>query len=62
MLDTGVPDNCVGTAYGWMVIPETAKTMITVALLARLQNWPVVVYTDARTSGYCTINQLDPTV
>lgn len=22
MLDTGVPTNCTGTPYGWMLIPE----------------------------------------
>jgi hypothetical protein len=60
-LDTGVPDNCVGTPYSWMLIPETAKTMIAVTLLSRLQNWPVVVYTSGRdASGYCIINQVDP--
>jgi hypothetical protein len=61
MLSTGVPDNCAGTPYSWMLIPESAKTMIAVTLLARLQNWPVVVYTNGRdATGYCTINQVDP--
>ncbi len=61
MLDTGVPDNCVGTPYGWMVIPESARTMVAVTLITRLQNVPVTVYTSGRdASGYCIINQVDP--
>jgi hypothetical protein len=61
ILDTGLPDNCLGTPYGWMKIPETSKTMIAVTLLARIQNVPVVVYTDGMdSSGFCVINQVDP--
>jgi hypothetical protein len=60
-LDTGLPDNCLGSPYGWMKIAETSKTMIAVTLLARIQNVPVVVYTDGKdSSGYCVINQVDP--
>src|SRR5262245_6822135 len=27
MLDTGLPDNCVGSPYGWMVVPDSYKSM-----------------------------------
>lgn len=60
-LDSGLPDNCAGTPYGWMTIAQTSKTMIAVALLAKIKNSPVVVYTDGiDASGYCTINQIQP--
>src|SRR5213592_1506271 len=60
-LDTGVPDNCAGTPYGWMLIPESARTMVAVTLITRLQNVGVTVYTTGRDgSGYCIINQVDP--
>ncbi len=26
-VDTGLPDNCVGTPFGWMVIPASAKPL-----------------------------------
>lgn len=61
MLDTGLPDNCAGTPYGWMLIPELNKTMIATALLmwatgSRL----VTIYTTPNPGGYCIVNQLDP--
>jgi len=60
-LDTGVPDNCIGTPFGWMLIPESAKTMVAVTLIARLQNVLVTVYTNGRdVSGNCIVNQVDP--
>src|SRR5678816_2052929 len=27
MVDAGLPDNCVGTSYGWMKIPPEYKSM-----------------------------------
>ena len=62
MLDSGVPTNCTGTPYGWMIIPEANKTMVAVTLLAwHTNNRAVTVYTNAmQAGGWCYINQVDP--
>lgn len=62
MLSSGVPDNCQGTPYGWMVIPEQNKAMIAVALLiwSTKPERAVTVYTSGLVNGYCQINQIDP--
>jgi hypothetical protein len=63
MLDSGVPTNCNGTPYGYMLIPQANKTMIATALLTWVSgNRQVTVYTSWATpgNGYCTINQFDP--
>ena len=59
MLDTGVPDNCEGTPYGWMIIPEDNKTMVAVAMMAYLQSdREITLCTDGSFySGYCRVNQ-----
>jgi hypothetical protein len=59
---TGMPDNCAGATSNWMLIPESKKTMIAVALIAiASNNRGMAVYTSGiGTSGYCEINQLDP--
>jgi hypothetical protein len=64
-LDTGLPGNCAGTPYGWMMIPSTSKPMIAfvTGLLLRgdLASIPVGVYTSGLGSaGYCQIGQIDP--
>lgn len=62
MWSSGIPDNCAGTPYNWMIIPESNKTMIAVALTM----WSTgrkggTIYTSQFTgNGYCVINQLDP--
>jgi hypothetical protein len=65
MLDTGVPDNCIGTPYGWMVIPAEYKSMKAFVLGLWMRGdagqVPMTVYTSGRDgSGYCQINQIDP--
>jgi hypothetical protein len=63
-MDSGLPDNCVGSAYGWMAIPSTHKTMtaLVLGLWLRGDIGSVLanVYTDGVVSGYCQINQIDP--
>jgi len=59
-LETGVPGNCTGVSYGWMLIPESNKTMIAVALLTWQNHSGATVYTNALSAGNCTINQFDP--
>ena len=61
MLDSGVPDNCVGTPYGWMVIPDSAKSIVALTLVAKIYKSPVTVYTTGRdATGYCIVNQVQP--
>lgn len=61
-LDSGPPDNCQGTPYGWMLIGQENKAMTALVLML----WStgrkyVMVYTNATPAGsYCTINQVDP--
>jgi len=61
-LDTGVPDNCEGTPYNWMVIKKDYTTMISVVLMAwSTDRKNMTVYTDGKdATGYCIINQVDP--
>jgi uncharacterized membrane protein YphA (DoxX/SURF4 family) len=62
MLDTGMPTQCAGSPYGWMLIPEANKTMVATALALWLSGVrDVTVYVNAYSgSGFCVINQLDP--
>ena len=65
ILDTGVPGNCTGSPFGWMVIRGSDKAMQALVLTLRASGefptTPVVVYTDGiGSSGYCEINQIDP--
>ena len=61
-LDTGLPDNCAGTPYGWMLIPEANKTLIaTTLMLWAMGTRSVDIYTVGRPNGgYCVIEQVDP--
>lgn len=62
MMNSGeVPENCVGTPYGWMLIPEEKKAMISAALLAAsLKKTDVCIYTKNIVPGkWCTIGQVD---
>ena len=63
MLDTGVPDNCAGTPYGWMAIPTTYKSMVAFVIGLWMRGdaaqVSMTVYTDSRPpGGYCQINQI----
>lgn len=61
MLGSGVPDNCAGVGYGWMLIPEANKTMIATALATwATGNKNVTVFTNPLSGGTCVINQFDP--
>jgi hypothetical protein len=63
-LDTGLPDNCIGTAYGWMKIPAESKPMTAFAMGLWLRGdntqVDVTVYTSGIVDGYCRITQIDP--
>jgi hypothetical protein len=65
MLDTGVPGNCTGTPYGWMVIRGSDKAMqgfvLGLKFSGAFSSTTVAVYTDGiGSSSYCEINQIDP--
>ncbi len=61
MLDSGVPDDCIGAPYGWMLIPESNTTMIATALMTYSLGKGATVYVNPYPgSGRCVINQFDP--
>jgi hypothetical protein len=63
MLDSGIPDNCQGTPYGWMLIKEVDRALTAVALTMWATGRKAgTVYTSAPASvgGYCVITQLQP--
>jgi hypothetical protein len=65
MLDSGLPTNCTGTPFGWMMIPSEAKPISAFVLGLWLRgdaaSEPVTVYTTGRVGGgYCQVDQIDP--
>lgn len=62
MLDNGVPGNCTGTPYNWMLVKAENKVMIaTVLTMYSMGKKGATVYTHAYLPGnYCEINQYDP--
>ena len=64
-LDSGLPDNCTSTAFGWLLIPSSAKATkaFVLALWARgdMSSTVVTIYTTAGVVGnYCHVDQIDP--
>lgn len=57
-----VPTECQNPGpYGWMVIPESSKAMVSVALTMCVQNKRnAAIYVSPTTSGACQIIQYDP--
>jgi hypothetical protein len=62
MLDTGVPDNCVGTPYNWMIIAEEDKAMLAMAFMRISQGqMGVTIYSrGALYNDFCRVTQYDP--
>ncbi|MBD1567700.1 hypothetical protein [Vibrio sp. S12_S33] len=63
MMDTGQPDNCAGTPYGWLFIKQEHTALTSVILAAWASgNKSGTVYTTGREGGvgYCLVNQFDP--
>jgi hypothetical protein len=59
MTSSGLPDNCSGTPYGWMIVPEGNKALVAMIMFAKATNKTVDIYTTTPfTAGYCTINQV----
>ncbi len=63
MIDAGVPTNCAGSPYGWILIPQANQAMTATILAYWLSGRrDATVYTDTRTgAGFCIANQYDPT-
>jgi hypothetical protein len=61
-LDSGLPTNCTGTPYGWMLIPQANRVMVATVLALWLSGArDVTVYVNTYTgSSYCIVNQVDP--
>jgi len=62
-MDTGQPDNCEGTPYGWLLIKQEHTAISSVVLASWASgNKSGTVYTSGREngSGYCIVNQFDP--
>ena len=61
--DAGIPDNCQGTPYNWMLIREENRALTAMALTMWASGRKAgTVYTWAPPSAgaYCIVNQLDP--
>ena len=64
MLDVGVPSNCTGTPYGWLMISSSSTPLV--AFVTGLwmrgdaaQKQLNVYTTGIDSSGYCQVNQID---
>ncbi|MDW6094812.1 hypothetical protein [Vibrio rhizosphaerae] len=63
MMDKGLPGNCKGTPYGWMLIKQENTALTSMVLAAWTSGRKTgTVYTSGRegNQGYCLINQFDP--
>jgi hypothetical protein len=62
MVDNGVPNNCSGTPYGWMIIADTDKAMLAMAFMRiNQENMGVTLYSNGTYyQGYCRVTQFDP--
>lgn len=63
-LDKGLPDNCEGASYGWMLAKQEHTALVSVILAAWMAGKKYgTVYTTGidGSTGYCKIQQFDPT-
>lgn len=59
-LDTGLPTNCAGASYGWMLVPESNRVMVATTLALWLSGKRHVdVYTVPVVDSLCVVNQVD---
>ena len=54
------PENCTSSNV-WMEIKQEKTAMVSLTLAAWTLGRNVVVYTSPASSGYCQVNQVDPT-
>lgn len=61
MLDTGVPDNCQGTPYGWMLIRQEDRVVVNMVMaMWASERRNATVYTVGMVDGWCEVQQIDP--
>jgi hypothetical protein len=64
MVDAGLPDNCVGSGWGWMKISSEKKAMMAFVLGLWMRGdaaqTVVTVYTGGLVDGLCRVDQIDP--
>jgi hypothetical protein len=62
MVDTGIPDNCAGSPYNWMIIANEDKAMLAMALMRISQDQMGVALYSAGVfyNGICRVTQYDP--
>jgi hypothetical protein len=64
MVDAGLPNNCVGTGWGWMRIPPESTPMIAFVIGLWMRGdaaqTQLTGYTGGLVNGYCRIDQIDP--
>lgn len=63
-LDSGAPDNCANTPYGWLLVKSDRTTIISVVLASWAAGSKTgTIYTTGleNGNGYCLVNQFDPT-
>jgi len=63
MMDSGLPSNCEGTPFGWMLVEQKNTALISLILAVWAADKAAgTVYTSGRVngSGYCLVNQFDP--
>lgn len=61
-LNSGIPENCSGTPYNWMLIKQEDSTMVSIALSMWASNRAgATVHTSGISSGssYCVVTQID---
>lgn len=65
-MDSALPDNCIGTSYGWLMLPPNNKPMIAAVLSlwsrGALPSTQLSVYTSGIAGAYCQVNQIQPPV
>lgn len=64
MLDVGVPSNCTGTPFGWLMIKSSSAPLVAFVLGLWMrgdaaQKQLTVYTTGIDSSGYCQISQID---
>lgn len=62
MVDSGVPGNCAGTPYGWLLVRKEHSTMTAMVMAMWMTgNKAVTIYTKGMgSSGFCEVTQVDP--
>jgi hypothetical protein len=63
MMDSGAPENCEGTPYGWLLIKQEHTAIVSVVLAAWAsgkKEGTVYTFGQKNSTGYCLVSQFDP--